>query len=59
MVQETSLRKRRRKKKKGMHNANKSEREGERKAGGLQSNPCLSQCALITLEQSEKHGATG
>lgn len=53
------MRKRRRKNKKGMHNANKSEREGERKAGGLQSNPCLSQCALITLEQSEKHGATG
>ena len=28
-------------------------------SGGLQSNPCLSHCALITLERSEKHIATG
>lgn len=39
--------------------ANKSEGEAKRDAGGLQPNPCLSQCALITLEQSEKHSATG
>lgn len=35
-----------------------NQNESERDAGGFQSNPvCLSQCALITLEQSEKHGA--
>lgn len=32
---------------------------GGRDSGGLQSNPCLSHCALITLERSEKHSATG